>query len=70
MREKRDFGPVLLKFGVAVALSIGGILYTILRNKRTKPSKRPPSKGMILYNIIHFNFETINLIVIWMIYDL
>nr|GMC70921.1 protein CHUP1, chloroplastic-like [Ipomoea batatas] len=45
MRERRDFGPVLLKFGVAVALSIGGILYTILRNKRTKPSKRPPSKG-------------------------
>ncbi|XP_019194170.1 PREDICTED: protein CHUP1, chloroplastic isoform X2 [Ipomoea nil] len=45
MREKRDIRPVLLKFGVAVALSLGGILYTILRNKRIKPPKRPPSKG-------------------------
>ncbi|XP_059640680.1 protein CHUP1, chloroplastic-like isoform X1 [Cornus florida] len=44
MREKRDIRPVLLRFGVALALSLGGILYSILRTKPTRPSKSlPPS---------------------------
>lgn len=42
-REKRDIRPVLVKFGVALALSLGGILYSILRNKRIRPSQPPPS---------------------------
>ncbi|CAH9132257.1 unnamed protein product [Cuscuta epithymum] len=42
MRERRDLGPVILKYGVAVALSLGGVLYTILRNKGIKPSKSTP----------------------------
>ncbi|CAK9165325.1 unnamed protein product [Ilex paraguariensis] len=43
MKDKRDIRPVLLKFGVALALSLGGILYSILRTKRIKPSQSPPS---------------------------
>ncbi|CAI9114237.1 OLC1v1014909C1 [Oldenlandia corymbosa var. corymbosa] len=37
-REKRDIRPVLFKFGVALAFSLGGILFNFLRNKRNKPS--------------------------------
>ncbi|KAL3511725.1 hypothetical protein ACH5RR_024442 [Cinchona calisaya] len=48
MREKRDIRPVLFKFGVALAFSLGGILYTILRNNKLKPSRslppQPPSE--------------------------
>ncbi|XP_052180522.1 protein CHUP1, chloroplastic isoform X2 [Diospyros lotus] len=40
-RETRDIRPVLLKFGVAVALSLGGILYSFLRAKRIKRSQSP-----------------------------
>ena len=39
--EKRDLEPVLLKFAVPLALSIGGILYSWIMNKRTKASKSP-----------------------------
>ncbi|KAG8388382.1 hypothetical protein BUALT_Bualt02G0120100 [Buddleja alternifolia] len=35
--------PVHLKFGVALAISVGGILYTYLRTKRINPSKSKPS---------------------------
>ncbi|MCD7449329.1 hypothetical protein HAX54_051270 [Datura stramonium] len=38
VRDKRDIRPVILKFGVAVALSLGGILFTFFRTKRIKPS--------------------------------
>ncbi|XP_075098695.1 protein CHUP1, chloroplastic [Nicotiana tabacum] len=43
MRDKRDLRPVILKFGVALALSLGGIIFTFFRNKRIKPSNSPPS---------------------------
>ncbi|KAI3521463.1 hypothetical protein L1887_10931 [Cichorium endivia] len=37
--EKRDLEPVLLKFAVPLALSIGGIVYSLLMNKRSKASR-------------------------------
>ncbi|KAK3028893.1 hypothetical protein RJ639_039902 [Escallonia herrerae] len=44
-RENRGIRPVLVKFGVALALSLGGILYSILRTKRNRPSDSAPSPG-------------------------
>lgn len=43
MRDKRDIRPVILKLGVALALSLGGILFTFFRNKRIKPSNSSSS---------------------------
>ncbi|KAI3671610.1 hypothetical protein L1987_87349 [Smallanthus sonchifolius] len=40
--ENRDIAPVILKFGVALALSFGGVLYSLIINKRSKAS-RPPN---------------------------
>ncbi|KAD2806258.1 hypothetical protein R6Q59_028753 [Mikania micrantha] len=37
----RDTAPVLLKFGVALAFSLGGVLYSLIINKRSKASKLP-----------------------------
>ncbi|KAF5931989.1 hypothetical protein HYC85_028160 [Camellia sinensis] len=42
VKENRDIRPVLFKFGVALALSLGGILYSILRTKRIEPPRSPP----------------------------
>lgn len=43
-REKGESRGMVLKFGVALALSIGGILFSFLRTKRiSKPSQSPPS---------------------------
>ncbi|KAI3786144.1 hypothetical protein L1987_45275 [Smallanthus sonchifolius] len=39
--ENRDIAPVLLKFGVALALSLGGVVYTLIINKRSKASQSP-----------------------------
>ncbi|XP_071901405.1 protein CHUP1, chloroplastic-like [Coffea arabica] len=43
-REKRDIRPVLFKLGVALAFSVGSILFSILRTKKVKPSGSPPSQ--------------------------
>ncbi|KAI3455509.1 hypothetical protein Pfo_012172 [Paulownia fortunei] len=45
VKEKRDspISPVLFKLGVALAFSLGGIVYTFFRGKRIKPSKPKPS---------------------------
>ncbi|EYU21441.1 hypothetical protein MIMGU_mgv1a004777mg [Erythranthe guttata] len=45
VRDKRDISinPVIIKFGLALALSIGGIVYTFFRSKRIKPSEPKPS---------------------------
>ncbi|KAK6148793.1 hypothetical protein DH2020_016318 [Rehmannia glutinosa] len=45
VKEKRDnpIAPVLFKFGVVLAFSLGGIVYTFFRNKKIKPPK-PPGK--------------------------
>lgn len=43
VREKRDINPLLLKFGVALALSFAGFLYSRLRARRIKLSPPPPS---------------------------
>ncbi|XP_057504007.1 protein CHUP1, chloroplastic-like [Actinidia eriantha] len=42
VRERREIGPALLKFGVALALSLGGIIFSVLRTKRIKPSRSLP----------------------------
>jgi hypothetical protein len=42
-REKKDIKPLLLKFGVALALSFAGFLYSRFRTKRIKSSPPPPS---------------------------
>ncbi|KAI3777875.1 hypothetical protein L1987_47678 [Smallanthus sonchifolius] len=39
--ENRDIAPVILKFGVALALSFGGVLYSLIINKRSKASRSP-----------------------------
>lgn len=38
VREKRDMRPPVLKFAAAVLLSLGGLLFTFLRNESSKPS--------------------------------
>ncbi|CAN4100125.1 unnamed protein product [Withania somnifera] len=43
VRDKRDIRPVILKFGVALALSLGGILFTFFRTKRINPSNSSSS---------------------------
>lgn len=40
--KNRDIKPLLLKFGVALALSFAGFLYSRLRTRRIKPSQPPP----------------------------
>ncbi|PIN17098.1 hypothetical protein CDL12_10239 [Handroanthus impetiginosus] len=47
LKEKREspVGPVLFKFGVALAFSLGGIVYSLFRSKIIKPSKSKPSLG-------------------------
>ncbi|KAL3528674.1 hypothetical protein ACH5RR_007996 [Cinchona calisaya] len=42
MREKRDLRPSLIKFGVFLAFSLGGILYSIWRTKKVKSNSRSP----------------------------
>ncbi|KAI4329192.1 hypothetical protein L6164_021483 [Bauhinia variegata] len=44
MGHERDIKPVLLKFGLALALSYAGFLYYRLRIRRTKPSTTKPSE--------------------------
>ncbi|KAJ1385994.1 Peptidase S9A, N-terminal domain [Sesbania bispinosa] len=44
IKEERGVKPTLLKFGLAVALSFAGFLYSRLQTRRIKPStKSPPS---------------------------
>ncbi|KAL0463847.1 UNVERIFIED_CONTAM: protein CHUP1, chloroplastic [Sesamum latifolium] len=38
-RRELPIRPVYLKFGVALAISLGGVIYTFSRTKRIKPSK-------------------------------
>lgn len=45
VRDKRDIRPVILKFGVALALSLGGIIFTFFRPKRIKPSNSSSSSN-------------------------
>ncbi|KAJ9559695.1 hypothetical protein OSB04_004855 [Centaurea solstitialis] len=42
-RGKRDVNPVVLKIGLAVAVSIGGMIFSFVRNKRIKPSSNKSS---------------------------
>ncbi|XP_055831817.1 protein CHUP1, chloroplastic-like [Solanum dulcamara] len=43
VRDKRDIRPVILKFGVALALSLGGILFTFFKTTRINPSNSSSS---------------------------
>ncbi|OIT04792.1 PREDICTED: protein CHUP1, chloroplastic-like [Nicotiana attenuata] len=38
VRDNRNIRPVLLKIGAVLVLSLGGVIYTIFRTKRIKPS--------------------------------
>ncbi|XP_050384167.1 protein CHUP1, chloroplastic-like [Argentina anserina] len=40
--KNRDIKPLLVKFGVALALSFAGFLYSRFRTRRIKPSQPPP----------------------------
>ncbi|PON81086.1 actin binding protein family [Trema orientale] len=42
MKVKSDMKPLILKFGMALALSFAGFLCSRLRTRRTKPSLPPP----------------------------
>ena len=42
MKEKSDIKPLILKFGMALALSFAGFIYSRLRTRRIKPSLPPP----------------------------
>ncbi|KAI3512575.1 hypothetical protein L1887_19891 [Cichorium endivia] len=46
-RGAREINPEFLKIGLAVAFSLGGMIYTFIRTKRIKPSQRTsdPSKS-------------------------
>ncbi|KAL8056117.1 hypothetical protein ABFX02_04G098700 [Erythranthe guttata] len=46
VREKGEIPmkPVIMKVGLAIAISLGGILYTYSRTRRIKPSKSKPSQ--------------------------
>ena len=63
VRERREIGPVLLKFGVALALSLGGIIFSVLRTKRIKPSRSlppppPPNSGLFkFYHPLSVKFD-------------
>lgn len=43
VRDKRDIRPILLKFGVALALSFAGFLFSRFRTRRVKPRLPPPT---------------------------
>ncbi|KAL8250112.1 hypothetical protein R6Q59_033805 [Mikania micrantha] len=40
--KNRDFAPMLMKFGAAFALSLGGVVYTLIVNKRSRSSQSRP----------------------------
>ncbi|XVF74484.1 hypothetical protein PTKIN_Ptkin13bG0114100 [Pterospermum kingtungense] len=46
LKEKRDLRHLLVKFGVAVALSFAGFLYSRIRTRKTEPYLPPPSSLM------------------------
>lgn len=57
VKGKRDspISPVLFKFGVALAFSLGGIVFTFIRSKRNmlpKPKPSLPSPGYISFLLI------------------
>ncbi|KAF8400910.1 hypothetical protein HHK36_014213 [Tetracentron sinense] len=45
VREKRDMRPLFLNFGVALALSFAGFLYSRFRTTRIRPTQPPPSSS-------------------------
>ncbi|PHU15134.1 hypothetical protein BC332_16339 [Capsicum chinense] len=45
VRNNRDIRPIIFKFGVALAISLGGILFTFFRTKKIKPSNSGGKKG-------------------------
>jgi len=42
IKERKDIRPLLVKFGVALALSFAGFLYSRITARRIKPSDSPP----------------------------
>lgn len=57
IKEKRDsIHPVLLKFGVTVVFSLGGLLFSMFRKNLIKPSQSPPSTSSD-YRPLEFEME-------------
>ena len=80
LKEKRDLMPLLVKFGVAVALSFAGFLYSRLRTRKTKPYLPPPPSlrgsglrcsllliNLVLIIIIFYFFCILNFVIILII---
>ncbi|KAF4362123.1 hypothetical protein F8388_023975 [Cannabis sativa] len=43
LKERGDMRPLMLKFGMALALSFAGFIYSRLRTRRIKPALPPPT---------------------------
>lgn len=58
MKGKEAIRPGIVEFGVAVALSLGGIFYYFLRAKRVRPLDSPASSysSGTLYTFMCFCF--------------
>jgi len=46
VREDKGMKPILLKCGLALALTFAGFLFSHFRIKRIKPSPKGPSSGL------------------------
>lgn len=58
IKEKRDsIKPVLVKFGVTVVFSLGGLLFSIFRKNMIKPSQSPPSPSYSDSRQVEFEME-------------
>jgi len=52
VREDKGMKPILLKCGLALALTFAGFLFSHFRIRRIKPSPKEPSSGLFLFFII------------------
>ncbi|KAL9999914.1 putative protein CHUP1 [Helianthus debilis subsp. tardiflorus] len=59
--ENRDIAPVLLKFGAALALSLGGAYYILIINKRSKASQSSPDNNEELHQSNNAEFQCENM---------
>ena len=66
MKEQRDIKPLLLKFGVALAISFARFLLSRLRTKRIKPSS-PPHSPRSLGS--HFFFPLYQIVLLCILLD-
>lgn len=68
MEEKRNLKPILLKFGVVLAISFAGFLYSRFRIRKKRPRLPPPSSSssgftvnlVCLFDFLKFILNFIN----------